>query len=71
MTLVLEGEQFLSEMQPDGTTKKVKDVRNEVISVAIIQSALGKRFQITGLSSLEEAKNLALLCRHEHNHLQA
>ncbi|OGT59571.1 MAG: protein-export membrane protein SecD [Gammaproteobacteria bacterium RIFCSPHIGHO2_12_FULL_45_12] len=34
-----------------------------IISVATIQSALGNNFQITGLSSLNEAKTLALLLR--------
>lgn len=35
----------------------------KVISVATIQSALGNRFQITGLSSPEESRTLALLLR--------
>lgn len=35
----------------------------KVISVATIQSALGNSFQITGLTSGEEARNLALLLR--------
>ncbi|MFT4581730.1 MAG: preprotein translocase subunit SecD [Gammaproteobacteria bacterium] len=35
----------------------------EVISVATIQDELGKRFQITGLDSTEEARTLALLLR--------
>jgi preprotein translocase subunit SecD len=35
----------------------------KVISVATIQSALGNSFQITGLSSAEEARTLALLLR--------
>jgi preprotein translocase subunit SecD len=39
--------------------KKIK----RVISVATIQSALGSNFQITGLSSVSEANNLALLLR--------
>ncbi len=34
-----------------------------VINIATIQSALGVSFQITGLSSMVEAKNLALLLR--------
>lgn len=49
--------------QPDGSVKTVKEVTKDVISVATIQSALGKRFQITGLTSMQEAKNLALLLR--------
>ncbi len=35
----------------------------KVINVARIQEQLGKRFQITGLSSIETARNLALLLR--------
>ena len=51
----------------------VKDVNGEkvitynterhVISVATIQSALGNNFQITGLSSVDESRTLALLLR--------
>jgi preprotein translocase subunit SecD len=55
-------------------SKKVKDSKTgkekivykqirKVINVATIQSALGMNFQITGLSSPLEAKNLALLLR--------
>jgi preprotein translocase subunit SecD len=36
---------------------------HRIISVATIQSALGNSFQITGLSSADEARNLALLLR--------
>ena len=35
----------------------------EVINVATIRDQLGKRFQITGLDTTEEARNLALLMR--------
>ncbi len=42
---------------------KVKRKIEEVINVATIRSELGKRFQITGLDSTEEARNLALLLR--------
>ncbi|MGA2654608.1 MAG: protein translocase subunit SecD [Gammaproteobacteria bacterium] len=35
----------------------------EVVSVATIESALGNRFQITGLRSADEARTLALLLR--------
>lgn len=41
------------------TTKEVQ----QVINVATIQDAFSKRFQITGLDSSEEARNLALLLR--------
>jgi len=34
-----------------------------IINIATIQNALGNNFQITGLSSMEAAKNLALLLR--------
>ncbi|HSW69834.1 MAG TPA: protein translocase subunit SecD [Gammaproteobacteria bacterium] len=45
--------------------EKVITYRTErkIISVATIQSALGNSFQITGLTSPEEARNLALLLR--------
>jgi protein-export membrane protein SecD/preprotein translocase SecF subunit len=45
------------EAQP--TTKKIE----EVINVAIIRDRLAKRFQITGLDSSSEARDLALLLR--------
>lgn len=54
---------FKDQPQADGSIKQVQDVTKDVISVATIQSALGKRFQITGLASMQEAKNLALLLR--------
>ena len=49
----------------DVNGQKAIDYQTErkVISVATIQSALGNSFQITGLSSPEEARNLALLLR--------
>ncbi len=45
--------------------KKVKTTRTiqEVINVATIRDHFSKRFQITGLASTEEARNLALLLR--------
>ena len=45
--------------------KEVKKSRTEetVINVATIRDQLGKRFQITGLDSTEEARDLALLLR--------
>ena len=45
--------------------KEVKDrwTVEEVINVAVIRDQLGKRFQITGLDTTEEARNLALLMR--------
>jgi preprotein translocase subunit SecD len=42
---------------------KVKERVEEVINVATIREQLGRRFQITGLDSTHEARNLALLLR--------
>ena len=42
---------------------KVKKTVEEVINVATIREQLSKRFQITGLDSTTEARNLALLLR--------
>ncbi|MCZ6718687.1 MAG: protein translocase subunit SecD [Gammaproteobacteria bacterium] len=42
---------------------KVKELIEEVINVATIREQLSKRFQITGLDSTEEARDLALLLR--------
>ena len=47
----------------DGERVKLKRVIQEVINVAVIRERLGKRFQITGLDSTEEARDLALLLR--------
>ncbi len=47
----------------DGKTVKRKRKVEEVISIATIQEAFGKRFQTTGLDSTEEARDLALLLR--------
>ena len=47
----------------NGETFKNKTVIEEVINIATIRDQLGKRFQITGLDSTEEARNLALLLR--------
>jgi preprotein translocase subunit SecD len=46
-----------------GEEVRTKRRIEEVINVATIRSELGKRFQITGLDSTEEARNLALLLR--------
>ena len=50
-------------VEVDGEMEKRKDTIEEVINVATIREQLGKRFQITGLDSTEEARNLALLLR--------
>jgi preprotein translocase subunit SecD len=50
-------------VEEDGEEKKVRVKTEEVINVARIQDQLSKRFQITGLDSTTEARNLALLLR--------
>jgi len=52
-----------NEVKVGDKIKKEKVVNHEAISVATIQDALGKQFQISGLKSMQEAKNLALLLR--------
>lgn len=47
----------------DGVEKRVRREVTEVISVATIRDQLGKKFQITGLDSTTEARDLALLLR--------
>ncbi|ABA58808.1 SecD export membrane protein [Nitrosococcus oceani ATCC 19707] len=47
----------------EGEPVKVRRRVPEVINVATIRDQLSKRFQITGLDSTEEARNLALLLR--------
>ena len=47
----------------DGETRRVTRETREVINVARIQEQLSKRFQITGLDTSREARNLALLLR--------
>ena len=47
----------------DGKPVKVRKRIEEVINVARIREPFGKRFQITGLDSTREARNLALLLR--------
>ncbi len=49
--------------QVDGEVQRVPTTVHEVINVARIRDRLGRRFQITGLDSTEEARNLALLLR--------
>lgn len=50
-------------VEVDGELVKQKKTVSEVINVATIESQLGKQFRVTGLDSLEEARNLALLLR--------
>ena len=47
----------------DGETRRITRESREVINVARIQEQLSKRFQITGLDTSREARNLALLLR--------
>ncbi len=47
----------------DGQLVKIKGKKEEVINQAVIRDRLSKRFQITGLDSTEEARDLALLLR--------
>jgi preprotein translocase subunit SecD len=47
----------------DGELKKTSFTIEEVINVATIRDRLGRRFQITGLDSSREARDLALLLR--------
>lgn len=47
----------------DGQKVKSKQKVEEVINIATIRGRFSKRFQITGLDSTEEARNLALLLR--------
>jgi len=47
----------------DGKNQRITKKVEEVINVARIKEQLAKRFQITGLSSTVEARNLALLLR--------
>ncbi|MDX2165225.1 MAG: protein translocase subunit SecD [Gammaproteobacteria bacterium] len=47
----------------NGKPTKVPKKTEKIINIATIQSALGNNFQVTGLGSSREAKNLALLLR--------
>ncbi len=47
----------------DGELVKIKKKIEEVINVAVIRDQFSKRFQITGLDSTDEARDLALLLR--------
>jgi preprotein translocase subunit SecD len=49
--------------QVEGRKVTTKKTIEEVINVATIRDRFSKRFQITGLDSTEEARNLALLLR--------
>ncbi len=46
-----------------GENKRIKTTETQVINVATIRDQLSKRFEITGLDSTREARDLALLLR--------
>ena len=56
-------ERVPTERVVDGEKVRTTRVEEEVISVATIQGALGRDFQTTGLESMKEAADLALLLR--------
>jgi preprotein translocase subunit SecD len=60
-TVYIENKQYTELV--DGQEVQRKERIEEVINIATIRDQLGKRFQITGLDSTEEARNLALLLR--------
>ena len=47
----------------DGNTVKKRSKTQDIINAAVIQGTFSNRFQITGLDSAREARNLALLLR--------
>lgn len=47
----------------DENGKPILEKREEVINVATIQGIFSNQFQVTGISSIDEAKNLSLLLR--------
>jgi preprotein translocase subunit SecD len=47
----------------DGKALRIKERIEEVITAPVIRDQLGKRFQIEGLDSVNEARDLALLLR--------
>ncbi len=52
-----------SVLGPDGRPLQVKTRIEEVITAPVIREQLGKRFQISGLDGVEEARDLSLLLR--------
>jgi preprotein translocase subunit SecD len=56
-------ENKIATVEKNGELVQKKEVIEEVINAAVIQEQLGKRFQITGLESTKEARDLALLLR--------
>jgi preprotein translocase subunit SecD len=56
-------EKKIETKEVNGKKVKTHHTTQEVINIARIQEQLSKRFQITGLDSTQEARNLALLLR--------
>jgi preprotein translocase subunit SecD len=56
-------ENKIETVEKDGELVENKVVVEEVINAAVIREQLGKRFQITGLESTQEARTLSLLLR--------
>lgn len=56
-------ENKIETVEKNGELVENKIVIEEVINAAVIREQLGKRFQITGLESTQEARNLSLLLR--------
>ena len=56
-------ERKIETREVDGKQVKTRRTVEEVINIARIQEQLSRRFQITGLDSTQEARNLALLLR--------
>lgn len=63
--LFIEYKTQTEQKQVDGKTQSVdkRTVERSIISLATVQSALGSSFRITGLDSVNEASELALLLR--------
>ncbi|MBT5980437.1 MAG: protein translocase subunit SecD [Acidiferrobacteraceae bacterium] len=53
----------MSVKDADGRTIRVKQRIEEVITAPVIRDQLGKRFQIEGLDSVDEARDLSLMLR--------
>jgi preprotein translocase subunit SecD len=63
MAVVFIEDKFDFQETEDGETRRVKTTETQVINVATIRDQLSKRFEITGLDSTREARDLALLLR--------
>jgi len=63
MAVVFIETRYEKRQEKDGKATKRTYKVEEIISIATIREAFGKRFQTTGLDSTEEARDLALLLR--------